>query len=159
MPPFIPVPLTVRAPRDSSAGAFGLAARFAGALALVAVGVVHLQQYVRLYSAIPTIGPLLVLNFAGATALALVLVLPLERWAGRRGSALVALAAGGGVALAATAFVFLAVSEHTSLFGLHEPGYDPTAIALTRVAELATIVLLGAFLTTRLLLKPSTRRW
>ena len=48
---------------------WALAARYAGALALLAVGLVHLQQYLKLYSEIPTIGPLFLLNFAGATAL------------------------------------------------------------------------------------------
>jgi hypothetical protein len=140
-------------------GSWWLAARFAGALALLAVGVVHLQQYLKLYSDIPTIGTLFLLNFAGAAALSAVLLAPVERWAGTRGSALAALAALGGVALAATAFVFLAVSEHTTLFGFHEPGYDPTAIAVSRVAEGAAVVLLGAYLIARFRHKTSTGRW
>jgi hypothetical protein len=36
--------------------------RAVGALSLLAVGAVHLQQYLYLYSAIPTIGTLFVLN-------------------------------------------------------------------------------------------------
>ena len=47
----------------------GLTARVAGALSLLAVGAVHLQQYDYLYSAIPTIGTLFLLNFVGATAM------------------------------------------------------------------------------------------
>ena len=39
------------------------ALRVLGALSLLAVGAVHLQQYDALYSAIPTIGTLFVLNF------------------------------------------------------------------------------------------------
>jgi hypothetical protein len=141
------------------AGAWALGARFAGALALVAVGVVHLQQYVELYSTVPTIGTLFLLNFAGAILLALVLLSPVERGAGGRGGTLAALAAVGGVALAGIGFVFLAVSEHSSIFGFHEPDYDPTAIAVARIAEVAAVVLLAAYLGARFLLNTSTRPW
>jgi hypothetical protein len=44
-----------------------LAARVLGALSLLAVGAVHLQQYFELYSSIPTIGTLFLLNVVGAT--------------------------------------------------------------------------------------------
>jgi hypothetical protein len=121
-----------------------------GALSLLAVGAVHLQQYVTLYSSIPTIGRLFVLNFIGATAIGVGLLAPVERVLGRRGDAAVALLALGGIALAATAFVFLLVSERTPLFGFMEPGYDPPAIMAVRVAELATVGLLGGFLAPRL---------
>src|SRR5262245_61854600 len=94
-----------------------LAARFRGALAVLAVGAVHLQQYNYLYSAIPTIGTLFLLNFLGATGIGLGLLAPVERLLGRWGGAAVALLALGGIALAASAFVFLLVAEHTPLFG------------------------------------------
>jgi hypothetical protein len=126
-----------------------LIARALGALALLVVGAVHLQQYFALYSAIPTIGTLFVLNFAGATALGLGLLAPVERLPGRAGRAAPALLALGGIALAATAFVFLLISERTPLFGFMEPGYDPTAILIARVAEVATVLLLGGFLAAR----------
>ena len=129
-----------------------LAARVLGAVSLLAVGAVHLQQYFELYSEIPTIGTLFVLNFIGATALGLGLLVPVERVLGRRlGGAAVALLALGGMALAATAFVFLFISERTPLFGFMEPGYDPEAILASRIAEIATVVLLGSFLVARLL--------
>ena len=48
-----------------------LAARVLGALSLLAVGAVHLQQYFELYYDIPTIGKLFVLNFVGATIVGL----------------------------------------------------------------------------------------
>src|SRR5207249_5202383 len=102
--------------------------RAVGALSLLAVGAVHLQQYLYLYSAIPTIGTLFVLNFVGATAIGLGLLAPVEYWLGRRGGAVVTLLALGGVVLAATAFVFLLIGERTPLFGFMEPGYDPPAI-------------------------------
>jgi hypothetical protein len=134
----LPVPLP--------APPWSMVARALGALAVLAVGAVHLQQYLWLYHGVPTIGTLFVLNFAGATVIGLALLAPVERIAGRRGPLLVALLSLAGIALAATSFVFLLVSEHTPLFGFMEPGYDPTAIATARAAEIATVVLLGAHL-------------
>jgi hypothetical protein len=136
-----------------------LAARFLGALSVLAVGAVHLQQYVYLYSTIPTIGILFVLNFAGATVLGLGLLAPVERLLGRLGGAAVALLALGAVALAATAFVFLLVGERTPLFGFMEPGYDPPAIMASRVAELVTVGLLGSYLAARALGRGLVERW
>jgi hypothetical protein len=138
--------------RDRPPGAVGrpaFALRALGALSLLATGAVHLQQFARLYHAIPTIGTLFVLNFAGATALALALLAPLERLAGRRGDAMLVLVATAGIALAAVSFTFLLISEHTPLFGFQEPGYDPPAIAAARAAEVATVLFLGAFLAVR----------
>jgi hypothetical protein len=126
-----------------------LAARFAGALALLAVGAVHLQQYEFLYSTIPTIGTLFLLNFAGATAIGLGLLAPVERLLGRAGGLFVGLLALGGAVQAGTAFVFLVISERTPLFGFMEPGYDPPALMTARVAELVTVGLLGSFLVLR----------
>ena len=136
-----------------------MAARFVGALSLLAVGAVHLQQYEYLYSAIPTIGRLFVLNFVGATALGLGLLAPIERLLGRLGGAGVALLALGGVGLASTAFVFLLVAERTPVFGFQEPGYDPTAIMASRVSELVTVGLLGSFLVARFAGRGSDARW
>jgi hypothetical protein len=60
-----------RAPGVASWSALWLGVRALGALAVLVVGAIHLQQYLKLYSAIPTIGTLFVLNFAGATAIGL----------------------------------------------------------------------------------------
>ena len=81
------------APERQLLPAAALAARFLGALSLLAVGAVHLQQYEYLYSTIPTIGTLFLLNFAGATALGLGLLAPVERLLGRLGGFVVALLA------------------------------------------------------------------
>jgi hypothetical protein len=126
------------------------APRVLGALALLATGAVHLQQFARFYSEIPTIGTLFVLNFAGATAIGLALLAPLERRGGRHGGAVLVLLAAAGIALAAVAFTFLLISEHTPLFGFKEPGYDPPAIAAARAAEIATVLFLGAWLVGKL---------
>lgn len=127
-----------------------LSTRFLGALALLAVGAVHLQQYEFLYSTIPTIGTLFLLNFAGATAIGLALLSPIERVLGRFGGAAAVLLALGGAVQAAVAFVFLLVSERTPLFGFMEPGYDPPALMAARVSELVTVGLLGIFLVARI---------
>jgi hypothetical protein len=133
--------------------------RGVGALSLLAVGAIHLQQYFYLYSTIPTIGTLFVLNFVGATAIGLGLLAPVERLLGRCGGAVVALLALAGAGQAATAFVFLLVSEHRPLFGFMEPGYDPPAIMASRVAELATVGLLGSLFAARLARRRRRGRW
>jgi hypothetical protein len=132
----------MRAPR----AVWPLATRVLGALATLAVGAVHLQQYFRLYSDVPTIGTLFVLNFAGATVIGVALVAPIERASGQLGRVAAPLLAIAAIGLAATSFAFLLVSEHTPLFGFMEPGYDPAGIAAARISEIATVVLLGAFL-------------
>jgi hypothetical protein len=136
------------------------ALRAMGALALLAVGAVHLQQYFALYSSIPTIGTLFVLNFVGATALGLGLLAPapVERLFGRLSGIVKPLLALAGIGLAATAFVFLLISERTPFFGFMEPGYDPAAILASRVAEATTVLFLGGFLVTRLAGRPPARR-
>jgi len=136
-----------------------LAARVLGALSVLAVGAVHLHEYLYLYSAIPTIGTLFMLNFVGATAIGLGLLMPVERLLGRWGDAVVALLALGGVALAATAFVSLLVSERTPLFGFMEPGYDPPGLMASRVSELVTVGLLGSLLVARLVRRAPLGRW
>ncbi len=137
-----------------------LLARLLGALAVLATGAVHLQQHELLYSAIPTIGTLFVLNFAGASAIGLGLLAPLETvWGRRWGGLMVDLLAIAGIGLAATSFAFLAVSEQTPLFGFMEPGYDPTAILASRIAEAVAIVFLGAFEIGRVVARPAAGRW
>jgi hypothetical protein len=136
-----------------------LTARALGALATLAVGAVHLQQYFKLYSEVPTIGTLFVLNFAGATVIGVALLAPLERLAGRLGEVAVALLALGGIGLAVASFVGLFVAERTPLFGFMEPGYDPTGIAASRVAEVAAVLLLGVFFVARFAARIPMPRW
>jgi hypothetical protein len=148
-----------RAAPDRSNGWIWLAVRLLGALAVLATGAVHLYEFEHFYSQIPTIGTLFFLNFLGATAIGLGLLAPIERLAGRYGSALPVPLAAAGIALAAVAFAFLLISEQTPLFGFKEPGYDPTGIAAARGAETATVLFLGAYLVGRLGLKAPTPRW
>jgi hypothetical protein len=60
--------------------------RTLGAVALLVVGGVHFQEYhYDFYSTVPTIGPLFLANFIGATALGVFLLSPF-RARGRRGN-------------------------------------------------------------------------
>jgi hypothetical protein len=136
-----------------------LAVRVLGALSVLAVGGVHIQQYSTLYSDIPTIGTLFVLNFLGATAIGLGLLSPVERLLGHWGGLALALLSLGGIGLAATSFVFLLISERTPLFGFMEPGYDPQAILFSRAAEVAAVLLLGSYAVARFVTKTPTRNW
>ena len=121
-------------------------ARYLGALALLGVGVAHIQQYyVDSYSAIPTIGTLFALNFASATVVTLGLVAPVRRLAGRWASATLAGLALGGIMIAAGSLAGLFVSENGGLFGFMEQGYRQ-AIVISIAVEVATVILLGLFL-------------
>jgi len=138
---------------------FWLGVRAAGALSLLAVGAVHLQQYLKLYSTVPTIGTLFVLNFIGATAIGLGLLAPVERLFGRWGSRILALLVLGGTGLAATTYAFLLISERTPLFGFMEAGFFPAAIMAAKVSELVTIGLLGSFFAARFATRTAVARW
>ena len=117
--------------------------RTIGAIGVLVVGAVHLQQYFSYLNAVPTIGPLFLLNFAGATVIGLGLLVPAARL--RLVHGLLAL---GGIGLAATSFIFLFISEHQPLFGFHEHGYR-AGIVIALVAEAVAVVTLAAYLATR----------
>ena len=121
-------------------------ARYLGALALLGVGVDHIEQYsVDSYSAIPTIGTLFLLNFVSATLVALGLLAPIERVAGRWAAPARALLATAGVWIAAGSLAGLLVSEQGGLFGFREQGYRE-AIVVSMALEVGAMVLLGVFL-------------
>jgi hypothetical protein len=131
-------------PRPRSDGAAVLL-RVLGALTILVVGAVHLEQYFAAhFDAVPVIGPLFALNFAAATLTGLGLLLPFARL-----QPVHLLLSLEGVALAATSFVFLFVSEHRPLFGFEEYGYRP-AILIALAAEAAAVLFLGAYLGTLL---------
>ena len=136
-----------------------LIGRVLGAVAVLVVGVVHLQQYRGPYAAIPTIGTLFLVNFAAAMAIGAALLLPIEHLTGRWASRAVALVTSSGIVLAAVSFVMLWISERRPLFGFQEPGYDPTAIAVSRSAEIAAVVLLAGSLVGRFGGASPRRRW
>jgi hypothetical protein len=121
----------------------GRVLRYLGALAIAAVGAIHLQRYADAdYSAIPKIGPLFLANAISSGLVALLLL------AGD-----FALAAAAGIAIAIGSLVALFISESSGLFGFMEAGYG-TAVVLSIAAEAATIFFLGAYL----LVRAATRR-
>jgi hypothetical protein len=123
-----------------------LVSRYLGALAVLATGVDHLEQYiVDDYSTVPTIGTLFLLNFIGAIVIAVGLVAPLERVAGRYTDAIRAVMAVGGIGLGVLSLAALFVSEGSGLFGFVEHGYR-MAIVVAIVVEAAAAVLLAVFL-------------
>jgi hypothetical protein len=132
-------------------------------VALGLVGGVHLKEYLDGYADIETIGALFLLNFFSATLIAFGLLLPIERslahWVGRAvaarwgGVAITALALGG-VGVSAGSLVMLMIAERRPLFGFMEPGFHPEMILLARISEVATVLLLGAYL----LAQPLIRR-
>ncbi|HEU5214004.1 MAG TPA: hypothetical protein VFU30_00540 [Gaiellaceae bacterium] len=118
--------------------------RTVGAIAVLVVGAVHLQQYLGdHFDVVPVIGPLFALNFAGATVIGLGLLVPAARL--RVVHVLLAL---GGIGLAATSFVLLFVSESRPLFGFQDYGYR-TGIVVALAAEAVAVVALTAYLAVR----------
>ena len=104
-------------------------ALYLGALAVLATGVDHIQQYyANDYSSVPTIGTLFFLNFVGAVVLAGGLIAPLRRVAGRYADAIRAAFAVGGIGLAVLSLVSLFISEGSGLFGFVENGYRPAIV-------------------------------
>lgn len=135
-------------PRDGSRSRFWLMAlvRLLAAASLLAVGGVHIQQYiVQDYRVIPTIGPLFLLNFIGGTVLGLYFLIPLGRRPGRLRLLIDAGAAFGGSLLAAGAFVGLVYSEHAPLFGFMEHGYR-FAIVFALASEAVAVIALATVL-------------
>ena len=121
------------------------ASRYLGALAVLATGVAHIEQYaVDDYSTVPTIGTLFLLNFVAAIVIAVGLIAPLRRVTGRYTDlvrAVIAIGFGLGVLSLAALFV----SESSGLFGFVEHGYR-SAIVVAIAVEVAATVFLAAFL-------------
>jgi hypothetical protein len=121
--------------------------RVVGALSLFVIAADHLYEYYAdHYSAIPTIGPLFLLNGVGATALGLILLAPIGRLLPRRVVGwMLGVAGAAGAALAASSLVGLFVSETEPLFGFMEIGYRAVivvAIASEAIAVVALALLL-----------------
>jgi hypothetical protein len=121
--------------------------RYVAALAVLATGVAHIEQYtVDNYSTVPTIGTLFLLNFIAATVIAVGLIAPLRRVTGRFTDAVRAVLAVGGIGVGVGSLAGLFVSETTGLFGFVEHSYR-MVIVVAIVVEVATVFLV-AFLVT-----------
>jgi hypothetical protein len=132
--------------------------RLIGVLAILVTGAVHLQQYLGDYHSIPTIGPLFLLNAIGSAAVAVGLLLPVERWLGqRRGEIAVGLLALGGVAIGLGALISLYIAETSTLFGFSE-GTLETVMWIAIVAEAAAVAVLGPVAIATLARSSTTRR-
>jgi hypothetical protein len=139
-----PSPYNLLAKRRRSTIARG--ALYLGAVAVLATGVVHIQQYYAAdYSTVPTIGTLFFMNFVSAVIVAVGLVAPLGRVAGPYADAVRSLFAVAGIGIAVLSLAALFISESSGLFGFVEHGYR-TAITLAIVAEAAAAVCLLIFL-------------
>ena len=115
-----------------------------GALTLLIVGGVHLQQYLAGYSDVPTIGTLFLLNAIGAAVVAVGLMAPFERLVSdRRADLAAALLSALGAMIAIGALIALFISESQPLFGFMEDGYS-TAIMIAIASEAITTILLAA---------------
>jgi hypothetical protein len=122
------------------------ACRYLGALAVLATGVAHIEQYaVDNYSTVPTIGTLFLLNFIAAVVITVGLIAPLRRVTRRYTDVVRAAFAVGGLGLAVLSLAALFVSESSGLFGFVEHGYR-MAIVVAIVVEVAATVFLVAFL-------------
>jgi hypothetical protein len=118
--------------------------RYLGALAVLATGVAHIEQYsVEDYSTVPTIGTLFLLNFIAAIVIAAGLIAPLRRVTGRYTDTVRAVLAVGGIGLAAGSLTGLFLSETTGLFGFVEHGYRMAIVVAIAVEVAATISLLA----------------
>jgi hypothetical protein len=122
------------------------ASRYLGALAVLATGVAHIEQYsVDNYSTVPTIGTLFLSNFIAAIVIAVGLIAPLRRVTARYAEVVRAVLAVGGIGLGVLSLAGLFISETTGLFGFVEHGYR-MAIVVAIVAEVAATAFLVAFL-------------
>jgi MFS family permease len=119
------------------------AARFFGALSILGVGAVHLQQYIgNGYSTVPTIGTMFLLNAISAGVVGFALLLPLNRLLGRRrGNAAIGVLALAGVGIAVGSLIALFISESGTLFGFAEHDYRTVIKIAIAVEALAAVLL------------------
>jgi hypothetical protein len=125
-----------------------IALRLLGAVLILFVGVDHYYEYsVDDYSLLPTIGTLFLLNFISATAIGVILLVPVDRVLRRFGTTILRLAALSGFGIAVTSLIALLVSEHTKLFGFMESNYRPEIVVAIASEAAAAVTLLLVFVT------------
>ena len=130
-------------------------ALYLGAASLVVSGVDHINEYyANDFRTVPTIGVLFLLNFVAAVVVAVGLIAPIGRIAGRYADAVRAVLAVAGIGIAALSLGALFVSESSSLFGFTENGYR-MAIVVAIASEVAAVL----FLVIYLVASPISSRW
>ena len=141
-------PFTGNPSRTSSSrrGVAGEAGRYLGAVSIVVVGAIHLQQYYDAYfRVVPTIGTLFLLSFIGAGIVGAALLAPTRLLGRRIGDGVHVLAAVGAIGIALGTLASLLYSEYEPLFGFMESGYR-LSIILTLLFDVLTTVFLVVFL-------------
>jgi hypothetical protein len=142
-------------PVKHSHNTLALTALVIGALAILATGADHLEEYAaNQFSTVPTIGTLFLLNFIAATLVGIGLLVPLPKRIAEPVRAMLAL---GGIAIAASSLVGLLITESSSLFGFMDHGYRPAIVAAI-AAEGAAILGLSAYLSLTRTPTPLRRR-
>lgn len=136
------------------------AMRFSGAVVLLAVGAIHLQQYAGSgYDQIPTIGPLFLLNGIACALVGGGLLLPLGRWlSSRRVDAVVGVLSAAGTLIALLSLIALFISEASSLFGFSESGYRTAIVASIATETVAVLALGSVAVASAFELRSATRR-
>ena len=130
-------------------------ALYLGAASLVVSGVDHINEYyANDFRTVPTIGVLFLLNFVAAVVVAVGLIAPIGRIAGRYADAIRAVLAVAGIGIAVLSLGALFVSESSSLFGFTENGYR-MAIVVAIASEVAAVL----FLVIYLVASPISSRW
>ena len=130
-------------------------ALYLGAASLVVSGVDHINEYyANDFRTVPTIGVLFLLNFVAAVVVAVGLIAPIGRIAGRYADAVRAVLAVAGIGIAVLSLGALFVSESSSLFGFTESGYR-MAIVVAIASEAAAVL----FLVIYLVASPISSRW
>ena len=121
-------------------------ALYLGAASLVVSGVDHINEYyANDFRTVPTIGRLFLLNFVTAVVVAVGLIAPIGRVAGRYADAIRAVLALAGIGIALLSLGALFVSESSSLFGFTENGYR-MAIVVAIASEVAAALFLVVYL-------------
>jgi threonine/homoserine efflux transporter RhtA len=111
--------------------------RYAAAVLVLVVGLVHLQQYVDFISEIPTIGVMFLLNAGGGAALFVALL-----W---RERTLRQLAAVGGIALCVGSLIALVLAMGGGIFDYQESNWrGPVVVSV--IAEVAALAALIGYL-------------
>jgi hypothetical protein len=126
-----------------------------GAVALLATGADHLEEYIaNQFSSVPTIGTLFLLNFIAATIVGAATLLSLRSSSRSFVDQVRRLLAFSGIGIAASSLIGLWISETSSLFGFTEHGLRPAILAAI-AAEAVTVLAFSVYLT---LASPGLRR-
>lgn len=115
--------------------------RFVAIGLLLCEGGVHLQQYVGVLHAVPTISTLFLLNAIGAAVLALGLAATRDRVA--------VLLALGAIGMTLVGLVSLAIARASVLFNYSEPTLR-AAVLFAALVELGTVLVASRFVATRI---------